>query len=123
MPEWVIKYWAEWAFGTILAILAALFKHLSNKFKREREERIEKEKKNAEEIAALKDGVRSLLRRNIISDCEKAQQNSYCDIMARDTLKDMFDSYKALGGNGIVKGLVDETFELPTYKLKGENND
>lgn len=121
MPEWIVKYWVEWLFGLVIAILGACYKRLSDKFKREKAERLEKAKKDAEEIAALKNGMRSFLRRQIISDCEDAQRVGYCDVMMRDTIEDMAKSYYALGGNGIVKGLVDETYKLPTYRLTVES--
>lgn len=122
MPEWIVKYWVEWVFGLIIAILGGCFKHLSNKFKKERAERLEKAKRDEEEIKALKNGMRSLLRRQIIADCEAAQGEEYCDMTTKDTIKDMYDSYAALGGNGIVKIMVEQVTKLPTFKLTGKEN-
>lgn len=121
MPEWIVKYWVEWLFGLVIAILGACYKHLSNKIKIEKAERLERAKKDAEEFEALKNGMRSILRRQIIADCEAAQQAGTCDVMSKDTIKDMYDSYHALGGNGIVNGMVEQTMKLPTYKLTVES--
>ena len=123
MPEWIVKYWVEWMFGALLAILGACFKHLSNKFKKEKQERMEKAQRNEEEIKALRDGMRSLLRRNIIADCETAQIQGYCNITNKDVIKDMFDSYTALGGNGIVKPMVEQLMKMPTFKIGEGNHD
>lgn len=124
MQEWIIKYWLECLFGLIVAILGACYKRLSGKFKKEKAERIEKARQNEEEIKALKNGMRSILRRQIIADCEKAQENGYCDTTSKDTITDMHQSYSALGGNGIVKIMVDQVMKLPTLRVeKGETND
>ncbi len=125
MPDWVIKYWLEWLFGLLIAIMGMCYKHLSSKLKREREERMERAAKDAEELKSLKDGMRSLLRRNIIADCEVAQQEGYCDSTKKDTIKDMYESYKGLGGNGVVKIMYEQTMTLRTFKLaeKGDQYD
>ena len=39
MPDWIIKYWVEWAFGAVLAIIGFLIKRLYGRVKKEREAR------------------------------------------------------------------------------------
>ena len=123
MPDWIIKYWVEWLFGLVIAILGGLYKHLSNKGKAERQEREAKAKQDAEEIKALKNGMRSILRRQIIADCEAAQKEEYCDTTTKDTIKDMYDSYHALGGNGVVSALVTQTMILPSVRKEDSHED
>ena len=36
MPEWIVKYWVEWAFGAALTVLGFLIKHLFSKVKKDR---------------------------------------------------------------------------------------
>ncbi|MBQ8708537.1 MAG: hypothetical protein IJ523_10660 [Succinivibrionaceae bacterium] len=123
MPDWIVKYWVQWLFGLVIAALGAAYKHLANRVKKEREEREVKAKQDAEEIKALKNGMRSILRRQIIADCETAQQDEYCDTTTKDTIKDMYDSYHALGGNGVVSALVTQTMNLPSVRKDDSHED
>lgn len=105
MPEWISKYWLEWLFGLLSAGVVAYIRHLSKQVKQERAEQ-----------KALRDGMRSLLRRQIILDCEQAMRQGYCETKVKDTIEDMYDSYHALGGNGVVTHLKAQTMNLPTVK-------
>ena len=105
MPEWIIKYWVQWLFGLIIAALTAYCRHLSKTVKSEREKQ-----------KALRDGMRSLLRRQIIVDCEEAIRQGYCPTPTKDTIEDMYLSYHALGGNGVVTNLKNQMLDLPTVR-------
>lgn len=115
MPEWIVKYWVEWLFGLVLAILGACYKRLSGRFKREREERLAKAQKDEEELKALKDGMRSILKRQLIADCETAERQGYCEQHIKEAIVDMFDCYAALGGNGTIPPMVERVKALPTF--------
>ena len=105
MPEWISKYWVEWAFGLIAAGVAGYVKHLSAQVKKERAEQ-----------KALRDGMRSLLRRQLILDCEQSIRENFCSTAQKDTIEDMYDAYHALGGNGVVSHLMAQTMNLPTVR-------
>lgn len=105
MPDWVEKYWIEWIFGILCAVLAALYKNLASKMRKQKEE-----------SDAVKNGMRSLLRRQIIVDCEESIKIGYCPIERKDTILDMYDCYHALGGNGAVTRAKDAMMELPTAR-------
>lgn len=123
MPEWVEKYWIEWIFGLVVAVLGACYKRLANRFKREREERIEKAKKDEKEMQALKDGMRSLLKRQLIEDCEAAIRQGFCEPALKESIQDMGSCYETLGGNGVIPPMLKQVSNLPTFKLtptKGE---
>lgn len=105
MPEWITKYWLEWLFGIGIAAITAYCRHLSTLIRKERAEQ-----------KALRDGMRSLLRRQIIADCEKAQQEGFCSMDNKQTIDDMYTSYHALGGNGTVTKLKNQTMDLPTFR-------
>lgn len=110
MVDFIIKYWIQWLFGLLIAALGAYTKYLSGVIKREKAEQ-----------KALRDGMRSLLRRQIIMDCESAIKEQYCPAATKDTIEDMYQSYHALGGNGVVTSIKDQMMALPT--LKGEHHD
>ena len=105
MPEWVTKYWVEWVFGLVTAGLLAYIRSLSAQIKKERREQ-----------QALRDGMRSLLKAQIIETCERAMRDGYCGARLRDIINDMYSSYHALDGNGTVTSIVEQTMELPAVK-------
>lgn len=105
MPEWIIKYWVEWVFGLVTGGIAVYCRHIARQVRKEREEQ-----------KALRDGMRSLLRRQIIADCEQAARDGYCETKMKDTISDMYTAYHALGGNGVVSRLKEQTMNLPVIK-------
>ena len=107
MPEWIAKYWVEWVFGIIAALLSFGYRNLAKKIKKEADER-----------KALKAGVRSLLRRQIIIDCEAVIQNKCATMSTKDNIHDMYESYHGLGGNGRITRLYNQAMDAP---LKNED--
>ena len=105
MPEWIVKYWVEWIFGIVATGLIAYIRVISKQVRKEREEQ-----------KALRDGMRSLLRRQIIMDCEKAVAENYCPTATKDTIEDMYQSYHALGGNGVVTHLKAQAMNVPSVR-------
>lgn len=117
MPEWIVKYWVEWAFGLVIAFLSFLIKHLFGKIKKERLAREALEAQAKAETEALKSGMRSLLRRQILADCKQAMKDGYCDETVRDTITAMYDAYHGLGGNGPVSDAYNAMRALPLIQV------
>lgn len=113
MPEWIVKYWVEWAFGAVLTVLGFLIKHLFSKVKKEKLAREALEAQAKAETEALKSGMRSLLRRQILADCKQAMMEGFCDETARDTIGAMYAAYHGLGGNGSVTDAYEAMRHLP----------
>lgn len=59
------------------------------------------------------DAIRSLLRTEIISICYKSLEQGYIAIYNLENLIDMYKSYKALGGNGAITQIYEQTTKLP----------
>lgn len=116
MPDWVVKYWVEWAFGAVIAALGLAVKSLNKRVKKERLAREELARKATAETEALKSGMRSLLRRNILADCKQAMRDGCCDEDSRDTISQMYNAYSALGGNGTVSDIWETVKHLPLEK-------
>ena len=70
-------------------------------------------KKVTRENNALKNGMQSLLRNNIIDAHDKYMKKKYCPIYAKESLTKTYDSYHALGGNGVVTKLYNDIMALP----------
>ena len=102
MPEWIAKYWVEWLFGLLIAALTFVVRSISARLKREQAEN-----------QALRDGMRSLLRSQIETQCERALGDGWCGARLRGTISDLYTSYHALGGNGVITGIVEQVMGLP----------
>lgn len=103
MAEWIVKYWVEWAFGIVAGILAVLYRSMSKRIK-----------KNREEGEELRNGVRALLMRSIAEDCEEARRQGYCTVERKKIINSMYTSYHALGGNDVITAMKDDMMRLPT---------
>ena len=105
MPEWITKYWVEWLFGLIIAGLGYAIKRLSGRIKKEKDLN-----------QALRDGIRALLKAGIENECQRCQREHWCGPVKRATITDMYDSYKALGGNSGTTSIVEQTLSLPAVE-------
>lgn len=63
--------------------------------------------------------IRGLLRVEIINICHNAEKEGFLPIWALENLTDMYNTYKALGGNGAITGLYNKTIQLPQRKEEG----
>lgn len=65
---------------------------------------------------AVNDGMKCLLRLEIIRDCSHYLAKGYVPVYAMDNIRESYDAYHALGGNGTITKMVDELKKLPTRK-------
>ena len=66
-------------------------------------------------------GLQCVLRTTIIDIHNRALDKGYCRIYEKENLTHAYEAYKALGGNGVVKSLYNETMEFPTEPEAEEN--
>jgi len=62
---------------------------------------------------ATEKGVKALLRDRIIQLYNFYSDKGCMPIYARENAESLFTEYMALGGNGVVKGLIDKLMHLP----------
>lgn len=92
--SFILKYWVELIFTILTTGIVYVFK----------------------QYLGLKQGMISLLRNEIIRICEKATNDGYCVNYMKENVKDMFEAYKKLGGNGMVSIAVQALYKLPNSK-------
>lgn len=63
---------------------------------------------------AIKNGVQALLRRELISEYNHYSECGHIPIYGMENVLDMYNAYKALGGNGTAAKLVEALKRLPT---------
>ena len=106
MWDFIVKYWVEVLFGIITASLSAAYAHLSKKFKAERA-------KNQ----AIEDGLRGILRIQILDTYDKCVANGRLITVSRkDAVVSIYQSYVALGDeehpDDTIKGLYEELIHM-----------
>ena len=108
MWEFIAKYWLEAAFGVIVASLSAAYAHLAKKFKAERA-------KNQ----AIEDGLRGILRIQILDTYDKCVANGrLISVSRKDAVVSIYQSYVALGDeehpDDTIKSLYEELIHMTT---------
>lgn len=106
MPEWIVKYWAEWLFGIVAAALAVAYKRLAGKVKAQQDER-----------KALKEGVLAILHDRLYQSCRYYIKQGWVDVEGLKNIEYLYKSYHALGGNGTGTELYNRVKALP---IKGD---
>ena len=68
-------------------------------------------------IKALCEGIKCLLRAEIIRQNEKWVKAGYCPVYAKQALSRAYKAYHALKGNDVGTALYEEVMELPERKI------
>ena len=108
MPDWVIKYWIEWLFGVVVAVLGILIRKINRRVK-----------ETANKNDAIELGVQALLRSQMIADYNHYADKGYAPIYARENFENCYNQYHNLGGNGVMTDIHNKFTALPTQPPKG----
>jgi hypothetical protein len=108
LRDFVIQYWAEVLFGTIITGIGACYRCLWRKVY-----------KQMCDQQAIKDGTQALLRNQIIHSYDKYIERGWLPIYAMENVLAMYNAYHKLGGNGAITKLIEELRELPSNAPKG----
>jgi hypothetical protein len=69
-----------------------------------------------ERLQYMEEAMRALLRDSIIKEYTYRLEKGFCPIYAKQSAREMYDKYHALGGNGTITNLVSEIEGLPSLK-------
>lgn len=108
MPEWISRYWITWVFGLITLGLSVSVKRLYGRVRKEFEEQ-----------RMLKDGLKAILRNDIIQEYNHYIDKGWCPIYGLENVESMYKQYHNLGGDGAVTNLVEQIRRLPHHEPKG----
>lgn len=97
----------------ITSILGAIASYALFKLKSERKKRQEAKAAQEAHEDAQTQGMRSILRGEIIRSHDKYIERGYCPIYAKEALQSQYDAYHQLGGNGVITKLFHDVMELP----------
>lgn len=106
MAEALIETFVSNLLSVILAGICGWF---ASKYKENQKE----EKKKEEDNEILKKAVLVCIRRNLVNDSTMAIQKGWIELHIKDDMLEAYEVYKHLGGNGTVKGLIEQVNKLP----------
>lgn len=75
-------------------------------------------KKNKKKDLAIEQGVQALLRNEIIRRYREFETKGEISILDQENLDEMFTQYQNLGGNGTVKKMMNDLYELKTKIIR-----
>lgn len=101
MKEFIVKYWLEFIFGIVIAIISGLIKRLKTKYD------------------SLQNGMLSLLRAELIRSGEKYIAQGWIPIYAKEAYDKSYEAYHGLGGNGTMTELHSKVMALPDFEPRG----
>lgn len=96
MIEFIAKYWIEFLFTTFIGGLSYMIK----------------------QYIGLKHGMKALLRNEIVRVFNYQTEVGYCPSYMKENIKELYENYHKLGGNGMVTTMVNKLYELPNEKRR-----
>lgn len=106
----VLEIIIKWAIPFILSTAASAVIAYTRAIKKKNTER---EAEQDKRMAAMENGLQSLLRAEIIRANDKYMGQGYCPIYAKEALRRAYDAYHGLNGNDIATKLYEDCMKLP----------
>lgn len=97
-----VKYYLNWFFGIIAALIALLYRRVLA-LKKQSEERQRQEDK---QDLAMREAMIALMRDRIFQSCRYHMKNNYINTGDLEVLNALYKSYHDLGGDTIATELV-----------------
>ena len=102
MLEFIAKYWLEVLFGAVSTGVSVALRNVNKRLKEEKERN-----------QAIENGLRDVLRLQILDNYEKANIDGKISVSRKDAIDSAYKSYHALGGNGTITQIHNEIMEMP----------
>lgn len=128
MPEWIIEYWGEWAFGFMATGIVWMLGKIWGKQKsqtvklieqtKQQEEQAKQQAAQAERQKAMEDGLKGLLHDRINERYNQCEDKGFANIHDRENLEALYDPYHVLGGNGTGTDLYNKARDLPVKPVE-----
>ncbi len=98
----------------VTAILSAVIGFISTKLKNNVQKQKEKDEEEKKKIKTLENGVRALLKNELVQAYREFKDKGEISILDRENLEEMFKEYKELNGNGTLAKMMNELLNLKT---------
>lgn len=114
MKEFIIKYWLEAIFTSILGLIGWGYRKLKKRQEEQEKKNEEQERKNK----AIENGVQALLRNELIKNYREYKLKGEITLLDKENMEHMFAEYFNLGGNGMMTDVHKEFLEIPIKVIK-----
>lgn len=101
MINLIINYWLEILLTTLTSSIVYVFK----------------------EYIGLKNGLKALLRNEIVRIYETYSKLGYCPSYMKENVNEIYVNYHKLKGNGLATSMIEEINKLPIKARKGGSNE
>ena len=100
LNQLIVEHWIGWIFSLIGIMIGYIYSKVVTVTRK---------------ATATENGIRALLRNDIIKAYNKCEERGYCPIYEMENIEEMYTQYHALGGNGTITELVERIQDLPTH--------
>lgn len=104
MLQFIAKYWIEVGFGLMIGFITFIYRKIGHYYI---------------VMNSTKNGVKVLLKGEIIRRCNLYRQTGSITIFDKEIIMDLYQEYKNLGGNGLVEDMIKEISKIPMMKDHG----
>lgn len=108
------------AMPILISAISGILGYVIKSLKKQKAAQEEAEQKRQKDNETMSNGVRCLLRANIVSDYNKYTDRGYCPIYAKESLKQSYSAYHDLGGNDVATELYHKLLAMPEEKESEE---
>ncbi|MDL2324071.1 hypothetical protein LJC61_02815 [Ruminococcaceae bacterium OttesenSCG-928-A16] len=132
MPDWIVKYWVQWLFGGIGIAVSSVATWIIAKLRRDKKvealaEQMAKLKQSHKELEQNHQELKGLLEKLITANHANQYDKLYylhgkfikqgwISVDDMRNVRNIYESYHALGGNGHGTALYNDLDELPSYR-------
>ena len=95
LVQFIAKWWLELVLGGIATAALGLYRKATKRQK------------------AIEDGVRDMLRLTILDNYERCKKSGVISVSRKDAIDSAYQSYHALGGNGVITQVHGEIMAMP----------
>ncbi len=101
--DFIVNYWVEFLFGTLISFVMYLFKKVNQHYKL---------------MISTRNGVQALLKAKIIEIYNQYEDAGSMSLHTKEMIDELYTQYKNLGGNGVIEKIVDNIEEIPISKCQ-----
>lgn len=103
MTDFILKYWLEFIFGIVTAVLTAAYINVRKKLKRNK---------------IIEQAILAMLHDRLYQACIAYIERGWCDVEDKRNLEYLYAPYKELGGNGTCKQMYEQCQLLPIKETR-----
>lgn len=97
----------------VSGVVAWIGRTIQKREDRRKAEEIARIERDKIKMKATEDGICALLRNNMVARIEECEIKRYASVEEVEDVTHMYEAYRSLGGNGVIKILFEKFLQLP----------